>query len=213
MTFFKLNSNSCSAHRLFPAALILAGLCLSLFFSCKTAGPALPYSPADIPVEIMGNGKISAEGLALFFLEENPLASRERLERLISIYMEECAFEGVNSDIAFAQMCLETGFLRFGGLVTEDMNNFCGLGANGPDEPGLSFPDERTGIRAHIQHLKGYGTPEPLRGSLVDPRYKWINPKGKSPDIFALAGTWAADPEYGNKLFAILARMYMTALS
>ena len=39
------------------------------------------------------------------------------------------------------------------------------------DQPGLSFPDECTGIRAHVQHLKAYGSSDPLNGDLVDPRY------------------------------------------
>ena len=195
------------------SALVLAAICAPIFFSCKTAGFARPCPEEDIPVEIMGSGKISAEGLASFFLAENPLASTEQVSRIASIYMEECAFEGVNSDIAFAQMCLETGFLRFGGLITEDMNNFCGLGAVSPEEPGHSFLDERTGIRAHVQHLKGYGTHEPLNGELVDPRFELISPKGKAPDIFALAGAWAIDPEYGAKIFSILCRMYAAALA
>ncbi len=153
------------------------------------------------------------EQMEVFFLGENPGMDREKLRRLISFYKEECAYEGVNSDVAFAQMCLETGFLKFGGLVTPDMNNFCGLGSIGPGQPGNSFPDERTGVRAHVQHLKGYGSPEPLRMELVDPRYKWINPKGKSPGISGLAGTWAADPEYGVKIERLLIRMYGTDLS
>ena len=181
-----------------------------LLFSCKTTGKPVPADITEVPGKIMGEGIISGERLETFFLEENPEADRDKLRRLIFFYKEECSYEGVNSDVAFAQMCLETGFLKFGGLVTPDMNNFCGLGSIGPGQPGNSFPDERTGVRAHVQHLKGYGSAEPLRGELVDPRYKWINPKGKSPEIAGLAGTWAADPEYGVKLEKLLTRMYGT---
>lgn len=168
----------------------------------------MPPDVAAPPEKIMGEGVMSAARLEAFFLAENPGVDTEKIRRLIGFYHEECAYEGVNADVAFAQMCLETGFLKFGGLVTEDMNNFCGLGSIGPGRPGNSFPDERTGVRAHVQHLKGYGSAEGLRGELVDPRYKWIVPKGKSPEIYGLAGTWAADPEYGAKLERILGRMY-----
>jgi hypothetical protein len=123
------------------------------------------------------------------------------------LYVEEAAAEGVNHDMAFAQMCLETGFLRFGGLVSAGMNNFCGLGAIGPGQEGEVFPDPRTGVRAHIQHLKGYATDLPLNGELVDPRYRWVR-KGSSPRIRGLAGTWAADKSYGEKINRILERMY-----
>jgi len=123
-------------------------------------------------------------------------------------YVEEGNAEGVRGDVAFVQMCLETGFLRFGGAVTEAMNNFCGLGTIGQGKPGNSFPDERTGVRAHVQHLKAYATAEPLNGVQVDPRYKYVNPKGKAPTIRSLSGTWAADREYGAKLAVLLEKLY-----
>ncbi|MCK4504561.1 MAG: glucosaminidase domain-containing protein [Candidatus Aegiribacteria sp.] len=54
-------------------------------------------------------------------MENNPDADEQRVALLAALYIEECAFEGVNSDVAFVQMCLETGFLSFQGLVTEEM--------------------------------------------------------------------------------------------
>ena len=187
---------------------LLAALLPVLFFSCKTAEP-VPLPPAEEPPSaIMGSRCLPAEDWTRFFLEENPAADQAKLARLCALYREECAREGVNADVAFVQMCLETGFLRYGGLVTADMNNFCGLGSISPGQPGHAFPDEQTGVRAHVQHLKGYATAEPLCGELVDPRYRWIQPKGKSPDIAGLAGTWAADPAYGEKLAALLDRLY-----
>ncbi len=156
---------------------------------------------------IMQDGIKSPSSLVNFFMNENPIANKEKVERLAQLYVDEALLEGVNSDIAFAQMCLETGFLRFGGLVTEDMNNFCGLGAIDETQRGNVFETEQLGVRAHIQHLKAYGSAEPLNMELVDPRYKWVNPKGKAPTVHGLAGTWAADTQYGIKLEGILSRM------
>jgi hypothetical protein len=155
----------------------------------------------------MGRGLTATDHLVDFLLATNSKTDRKFVEDLAAFYIEEAALEGVNHDIAFAQMCLETGFLRYGGLVTPDMNNFCGLGALGPDQRGEQFPDPRTGVRAHIQHLKGYATDEPLRQELVDPRYHWIR-YGSVPAITGLAGTWASDREYGNKINSILQRLY-----
>lgn len=176
--------------------------------------PVLGYGMVPSPPEhIMGEGLMSRGNLVSFFMGSNPSADRESVDRLAEIYIEECAAEGVNSDVAFVQMCLETGFLRFQGLVAADMNNFCGLGATGPEEPGLSFPDERTGVRAHVQHLKAYGSTDPLNGELVDPRFRYVSPRGKSPSILGLSGTWAADCEYGGKLLDLLERLYAGALA
>lgn len=174
--------------------------------------PVLPESALPErkvpPLDIMGAGSMDADRLSAFLVSHNPGADPERAGRLASFYIEESSIEGVNADVAFVQMCLETGFLKFGGLVTEDMHNYCGLGSIGPGQPGLSFPDERTGVRAHVQHLKGYGSADPLVLELVDPRYKYVNPKGKAPTVHGLAGTWAADREYGNKLEGLLDRLF-----
>jgi hypothetical protein len=137
----------------------------------------------------------------------NPQADRDQAERLAALYTEEAAAEGVNHDVAFAQMCLETGFLRYGGLVTPDMNNFCGLGAIGLNQPGERFPEPRIGVRAHIQHLKAYATDSPLNRELVDPRYRWVR-YGSAPTIGGLSGAWAADRDYGKKIESILERLY-----
>ena len=51
--------------------------------------------------------------LVSFFMDNNSKADREKVSRLAGYYINECAKEGVNHDVAFVQMCLETGFLRF----------------------------------------------------------------------------------------------------
>ncbi len=158
----------------------------------------------------MGKGAVDASRLAAFLIAANPAADQADARLLAALYVEEAAAEGVAHDVAFAQMCLETGFLRFGNLVTRDMNNFCGLGSIGPGKPGERFPSARIGVRAHVQHLKGYATDAELNGELVDPRYRWIK-YGTAPTVHGLAGSWAADKEYGNKLAAILDRLYAFA--
>ncbi len=59
-------------------------------------------------------------------------------------------------DTAFFQMLLETGNLTFTGDVSAKQNNFAGLGATGKHEPGESFADVPTGVKAHLQHLLMY---------------------------------------------------------
>jgi hypothetical protein len=167
---------------------------------------SIPTRP-DQPTEIMGRGMVSGEKLNAFLLLNNSAVDQEFTRSLANFYIEEAAVEGVNHDIAFAQMCLETGFLRYGGLVRPEWYNFCGLGAIGPDQPGLVFSDPRTGVRAHIQHLQAYASVGPLKQDLVDPRYRYVK-RGSSPAIDGLAGTWAADTRYSEKIGAILKRLY-----
>jgi hypothetical protein len=156
---------------------------------------------------IMGKGASGVRALSAFLLDVNGEADADFVRELAASYVEEAETEGVNHDIAFAQMCLETGYLRYGGLVTAGMNNFCGLGSIGPGEPGEHFPTARLGVRAHIQHLKAYASTEPVKQELVDPRTRWVR-KGSAPVIKNLAGAWAADRQYADKIGYILARLY-----
>jgi hypothetical protein len=160
------------------------------------------------PSELIGSGVIDSETLALFLCATNPTADLAFVKSIADIYRKESATEGINSDVAFAQMCLETGFLAFGGDVKPDMNNFCGLGSIGPEAAGERFASPEIGIRAQIQHLKAYATDAPMKNPLVDPRHKYVK-YGSAPTIFDLAGTWAADRDYGKKIKSILDRLYL----
>lgn len=167
---------------------------------------------AVISRNLSDEGVLCAEELFDFFMEQNPEADPEMIQRMSKYYIEECDTEGINSDCAWAQMCLETGYLRFGNLVQPEFHNYCGLGAIDEEHPGEIFETEELGIRAHIQHLFAYAKTEEnqLINELIDKRFKWVNPKGKAPTIFELAGTWAADRAYGTKLDAILTKMELS---
>lgn len=173
----------------------------------KPVTPSIPSQPKTVSRTIAARGVLSSAQLVNFFMANNPASDKAQVQRLANYYISEAATEGINSDVAFAQMCLETGFLKFGGLVTPDMHNYCGLGAIDATHRGERFATEQLGVRAHIQHLHAYGTTGKLKNECIDGRYKYVNPRGKAPTVFELAGTWAADKQYGNKLDNMLARM------
>ncbi|MEO0352023.1 MAG: N-acetylmuramoyl-L-alanine amidase [Cyanobacteria bacterium P01_A01_bin.15] len=158
---------------------------------------------------IMGHGHTYKTGLQLFLAKNNETALRD-FPDLPKIYREEGVIEGVNHDIAFCQMCVETSFLRFGGDVKASQNNFAGIGAIGGNAAGASFASARIGVRAQIQHLKAYGSKEPLVQELVDPRFRFVS-RGSAPLVDQLSGRWAADPNYGQKILAMLRRLYESA--
>lgn len=116
---------------------------------------------------------------------------------------------GIRADVALCQACKETGFFRFGGLVRPEQNNFCGLGATGPGNPGHSFQDRATGVEAHIQHLYAYATKDPLPEDVekVDPRFNLVR-RGTAPFVEYLgaaenpAGVGWAYPgkDYGHSI-------------
>ncbi|WP_416674682.1 hormogonium tapered terminus morphoprotein TftA [Egbenema bharatensis] len=167
---------------------------------------ALSLHPSQFD-RIMGQG-VTSEVQMIMFLKSNR-AEGSHLTDLPKLYREEANLEGVNYDIAFAQLCLETHFLRFGGSNPPEQNNFGGLGAIGSDQ-GASFSSPRMGVRAHIQHLKAYASHQPLVQAIVDPRFAYVR-RGIAPTLQQLSLRWSADPTYHQKLLSILRRLYESA--
>ena len=91
--------------------------------------------------------------------------------------------------------------------------NFAGIGAVGGGASGVSFEDVRTGIRAHIQHLKAYANSESLKNACVDPRFAYVT-RGSSPYVEWLGikenpegRGWATAKNYGFTIATMLERM------
>lgn len=188
--------------RFFSSLSIFLMVCsVFIFTGCQTK---VPLQKQNCSILIDDVGIKSEKQLVEFFVSKNPSCDLKKVQRLASYYVEQGKFEGINSDVAWVQMCLETGFLKFGLLVKPEMNNFCGLGAIDKNNPGLAFATEKDGVIAHIQHLHAYGTTRKLNGKLIDSRYKYVNPRGKAPSVYELSGTWASDKQYGEKLANLL---------
>lgn len=156
---------------------------------------------------ILGKGELNLIEITNFIKEQIPECDTSEIKRIISIYIIESYKEGINHEIAIAQMILETGYLRFRGTVKKEQNNFCGLGAISSNNRGHNFSSDTIGIKAHIQHLKAYASEELTKEEIIDPRYYLVVPKGKSPTIYGLSGTWASDLEYANKIEKIIIKM------
>jgi hypothetical protein len=158
---------------------------------------------------IMDHGKTTEIQLKMF-LKTNNASGLTQYPDIAALYREEAAIEGVDYDIAFCQMCLESNFLRFGGAIQASQNNFASLGAAGSGPEGASFTSARQGVQAHIQHLKAYASILPLVQREVDPRFQFI-PRGIAPLIGNLSGRWNVDSNYGDRLLAMLRRFYESA--
>lgn len=155
---------------------------------------------------IVSDGKATSRQLADFLTGCNPMIAYDKSLEIAELYIEESKNEKINHDMAFCQMCLETGFLRFGGVVSGKQYNFCGLGTTGKCR-GEVFPSARLGIRAHIQHLKAYSTKTLLNMPLVDKRFSKVK-RGCAPTIHHLSGKWATDRRYGSKIASLMGRLY-----
>jgi len=179
--------------------------------------PAATASPASAGTPILGQSQYNARQLAAWYAS---VGHRSRatvpVGVLAQIFLEEGGLEGVRGDIAFCQTMVETGWLTFPtARMPPTNNNFSGLGAADGGATSSAFPDARTGVRAQIQHLKGWAAPikpSQLRTPLVDPRWQYFKPTGQIRDWDQLGGgRWASDPRYAATILSTYGRLVRQA--
>ena len=137
------------------------------------------------------------------------------------ILYDEAVAENIKPEIIYAQAMLETGYLKYGGIVQVWQFNFGGLGAVDGNASGgcATFPDVRTGLRAQVQHLKAYASKETLNNSCVDPRFnmvtrgtapyvEWLGQK-ENPNVNSKGDSygWASGESYGFNIMSMINRM------
>ena len=161
---------------------------------------------------IIGTPLASQKQCVKYLLQNNPNPDiAVSAEEIVSYYYEEGEREGIRPDVAFAQALKETGFFRYGGTVTPDQNNFCGLGTTSATVKGFYFPNPQIGVRAHIQHLLAYSSTRKPTLPLVDPRYFLVRKAygdrtlGNWQD---LNGRWAVPGNfYGQEILSMFKAM------
>ena len=190
------------------------GAKVQLYTSNGTNAQKFSIETAKDPYLIMGSSEVTATNLASHYISKVGSSSYPSLvysskgassiTDFCRLLIEEANMEGVRADVVYAQIMLETNYLRFGGDVKVDQCNFGGLGATGGGNPGLTFADVRTGLRVSVQHLKAYASTAPLVNECVDPRFKYVE-RGCAPSVYDLGnGKWASDPQYASKIISIL---------
>lgn len=167
--------------------------------------------------EIMGETSVTAEQMIehynasgrTFPSQVYKSKGAKNLKKFCDTIINESKKEGVKAEVIFAQICVETGYLQFGGQVSAEQCNFSGLGATDDGAAGATFPNVKIGIRAQVQHLKGYASKDALNQECVDPRFSYLSFKrGTAKYVQDLGGgNWATDPDYASKLMAIIKDM------
>lgn len=165
------------------------------------------YAPVEMPTKtpILGNPELVPSQLKKALSVNNPSGDLS----IVDLYYQIAAIYGIKADLAFLQSMLETNWLKFTGVVQPEQNNFAGLGATGPSNPGESFPTAEVGVEAHIQHLYAYGTTAQLPAGrpLYDRRFSYVQ-RGIAPNWEDLNGRWAVPGiGYGETIVAMQQRV------
>jgi hypothetical protein len=172
---------------------------------------AFPYMQSGARNGLVeGKGSLKKSQITAYIKKQNPSLDDNYTDKLIDTYIQEAVFENINHDIAIAQMLYATSFLR--GYKFVSSNNYGGL-LELPAWNG-SFSSMTEGVRAHIQHLKGYASVTMNNKQIVDPRYYLlINLKylGTVKTFDQLYGRWvspSASADYKRSIELILDGLY-----
>ncbi|MGD9571701.1 MAG: glucosaminidase domain-containing protein [Thermoleophilia bacterium] len=166
-------------------------------------------SPPAQGTPVLGASLLTADQLTAWYVASGVTSkSPTPIADLAAYFIDEGQAQGVRGDIAFAQTMLETGYLRFGGIVKPSDLNFSGLGACDSCARGLAFPSAQLSVRAQIQHLYAYAAahadPALLARPLADIRFTMVRPYGKAALWEQMGnGNWATGPDYASKVLRI----------
>ncbi|WP_456273006.1 N-acetylmuramoyl-L-alanine amidase [Bacillus sp. AK031] len=165
--------------------------------------PPPPPTPEEL-FTISGDTLLHPHQLDDFVRTVNPDAPS-----LGQYYVKYGEAYGLRGDVAYAQAIHETDYFRFTGLVSAEQNNYAGIGATGPGNPGAAFSTPEEGVHAQIQHLFAYASTEsiPSGYELVDPRFNLVT-RGIAETWTDLNGRWAVPgTTYGQSIIRVYKRM------
>jgi len=167
----------------------------------------------QIPRFIEGNGSLGRDVVISYIMSKNPVMHRQEVITLVNEYINEARREGINHDIAIAQMCYATGFLRNRQLLIS--HNYAGLNTESGISVryGSSHASIQEGVWAHIQHLKGYSSIQRPQREIYNQRYYSLVSSGvlgTVKTLDALFATWSPfnAAVYGNEITGILRELY-----
>ena len=139
---------------------VRAQYAFALAAAASAAVVSLPAIAADLPQIKQSKANAvpscATPGRLMSFLDARNSKLDPKFATIAADYMRVGDDLQIRWDTAFFQMLLETGNLAFTGDVSAAQNNFAGLGATGKKEPGETFPDVATGVKAHLEHLLMY---------------------------------------------------------
>jgi hypothetical protein len=168
------------------------------------------YAQAGRSGLVEGRGSLGKNQIIAYIKRQNTSVNDALLNKLIDTYIEEAAFENINHDIAIAQMLYATSFLKGSKYVSS--HNYGGL-LELPSWNG-KFANMTEGVRAHIQHIKGYASTTMNNKQIVDPRYyllinlKYLGTVKTFDQLYARWVSPSASADYKKSVERILDGLY-----
>lgn len=182
------------------------------FVVLSVVGLCAVATPAGATTTIGGTSPTSVEQATAWAQQRGATAN---FVALAPLYWSYATARGVRADIAFAQSALETNFGRFGGVISAEYRNPCGLkttagGANDDPNAHMRFLSWQQGVTACVDHLGLYaGAVGYPRADSPDPRhFVWLF--ATATTVEALSSQWASNSGYGADIVRLVGELDAT---
>ncbi|GFP43754.1 N-acetylmuramoyl-L-alanine amidase, partial [Candidatus Hakubella thermalkaliphila] len=167
-----------------------------------------PSGAVTNDTSLVGVSQVTEQQLVDLFRKRGFTAQVPKAQELAPLYITWGRKFNIRADIAWAQMAHETGFLRFGGIVPPDANNFAGIGATGAKNPDGTYKFDRfatpeLGVIAHYAHLAWYVFPDHVNeycNQQYDPRHFGNRHRYLGENLGVLNRRWAPSPTYTDQI-------------
>lgn len=180
-------------------------------------------------MNILGETKITYNQLKAW-VKSKKSADPLLLANLPSIWRAAIK-RGILPEVMCSQVCIETGYFKFGGVLDASYHNTCGLkttkgGSDKAAKAHMKFSSWEEGINAHADHLalyagaKGFPKYSPetkgyynekckVNGTTKDPRH-FTYLYGKCKTVEDLSGTWATNKKYAEMILTLVKEIQNT---
>lgn len=174
--------------------------------AAPTAAPPLTSGNANAEfngsTNILGEAQISVEQAQAWAKSKG---ATDKFVNIAPTYWYYGGITGIRPEVLYAQAALETGYGKYTGVVSEDMNNWAGIKVYGRNDDAKdaheSFATPEEGVRAHFNHMAAYVGVEPVG----EPHARYYSVKSMSwagtvRTLEELSGKWCPDPQYAQKI-------------
>ena len=176
-----------------------------------TPSPAPDPGPVDVRTALLAPARATRAQLDRHMLARpHGEYTDANVRQIVGRYVTTSRAVGLDPLLVVSQMVLETGNLTsFWSQVPR--RNPAGIGVTGEPGAGISFRSWKAAVRAHVGRLLAYvipkGSENAAQRELIDEALA-VRPlpehlRGAAPTIEGLAGTWAADKKYAEKIARI----------
>ena len=174
-----------------------------------------PAKRDEVPVtarsELLAPPRATLRTLERYLLSrQHGSYSDDDVRAIVRKYAAACKPAGLDPLLVVSQMVLETGNLM-SDWSQPPRRNPAGIGVTGAPGAGISFSNWDKAVDAHVGRLLAYALPKDegtdAQRKLIDRALK-VRPlpddrRGRAPTLKGLAGSWAMDPKYADKISGI----------